>query len=330
MEEETDSPAELASQETSALNHTPGSGVTDDLNFTGDKGKKVSKLSKVPGKLNKFKSKKWLLLLGGLGGGLGVIGLIVLLFILANLLKIPALSTYIVEREFTRINRQFADNADRITEEDLAVAATSDTGPDSLRSQLEEQYQDLDDLTLDKLEDYHPGTVLQNLDQTDDLKITATTNEYGPLLDNIELDGKIYRITPMTGKLANFNPEFSQSQIEQLGDGFAPDFTTALENSMETDGVGSIIRYSVAEGVQQELGVNLIAWTLEDFSGETPSEARVTLDQDAYKTVSESGTNEPVLIWNRTNRQLKLMPHKQPRRTSKIPLLWQPLRLLVA
>jgi hypothetical protein len=278
------SPSELANQEASAPNYTPGSGA-DDLNFTGNNNEKPKKLSKVASKLGNLKKKKWLLM-GGFGGGFGIIGLIVLLFFAASVLKVPALGTYIVQQQFARLSRQFASDADRVTEEELAI----DASDAAVRDGLQAADKDLPDNIWGKLDQSSPSTEIQNLDLENGIKPSYSQN--GQILDGIDINGQELPVEPQTS-LEGFNPEVKQ--IINFGDKAAleNDFVPALEDSLDANVVGPIIRSSVASDIRQQLGIDLEAWTLGSFLGKTPSDAQVAVDQAAFNAESETSTPQP-------------------------------------
>ncbi len=280
------SPTELVDQESAATHYSPSSG-DDNLNYSEGEDKPVSNNRKVGVIKSKHRRR---LLIAGFGGGGGAVLIILLLLLLAGFLKVPGLEAYIVQREFTRINREFADSADEVDEAKLSIDA-SDSGR---LAQLQSAYQSLRDNTWGKLDNYRPSIVMQNLERDSGLKLNydGFTKFGTPILSSVSLDGEEFAVEQQTLK-TKFIPVVKQIIDFKNQVKFANDFAPALENAMDADGVGPIIRSVVANNVRKELGIGLIAWTLGKFQGKTPAEAEEELAQQSYVDETATGTTQP-------------------------------------
>lgn len=98
--------------------------------------------------------------IAGGAGGLGLIVALILIFYLAAMLKIPDLAQNIGNYEFARMSRQFADSAQAVTDESLAVEAGDDASYIGWQETFANATGAVKD-TWSKLDQYRPAKVIQ-------------------------------------------------------------------------------------------------------------------------------------------------------------------------
>jgi hypothetical protein len=238
------------------------------------------------------------LLVGCAGGGGGLIALILLLFLLASSLKIPNLVQNITTYEFARVTRQYSESANRITTEKLAADAMEER---SWTTALKDKYQSLRNNTWGKFDKYRPQQVMKNLSSENNFQLTyRRTGLTGrPQLVGVTLNDETHlaiqssaktRFVPGLNSLIDFKNNVSLSKR------LAP----ALDTALRDKDIGPIIRGSVAKKIRQELGINLVAWTLGKFQGKDAQQARLEEARQKAATIDEkTPPNDAVLSSNK-------------------------------
>lgn len=219
-------------------------------------------------------TKRKVLIIGGITGGAGVGAALVFLFLLASSLAIPDLMQNITTYEFARVTRDYAESERRVTTEKLAIDATDD----ATNSVLVQKYKNATGKVSEqwsKLDKYRPEKVMKNLVSDNNFKITYQRTALGRLqLKNVRLgDGEylpvkrsaLQRFTPGLNSVLEFKDSVALSKT------IAP----SLDAALRSKDIGPIIRGQVAKKIRQELGINLIAWTLGKYKGKTEAQARL-------------------------------------------------------
>jgi len=177
----------------------PGSGGSPYKKKTGN--------NKSIGNKFKLKAKKLVknkLLMFGVGGGSGVIVfLLILLVLLVGSLKLPDVMQEIEGYEFATVTGDFNDSATRITEENLAVDATDESTWKGLKNTYDdggEGSQVVEDSLWDKLSQYNPEAILNNLEESGAIKINFKYTTWGSKQwTGGEIDGEAYTVEDVTG-----------------------------------------------------------------------------------------------------------------------------------
>jgi hypothetical protein len=277
-------------------NQDPEYSSGDDTSFRYTKGDSKSGRFFNRGGKTKTKGllahKKGLLIFGSIAGlGIGVmIWLVIFLF---GALLIPQLAQHIAEYQFVRVTSQFADDAQRVSEEKLALdTIPDDAAGNSALAALKDKYGTLSDQasTLwSSLDAYRPSKVIANLGTNGQgLKLNYTTKGLlgRQVLSSVELDGETYlvksqgltRFIPVLGNIIDWHNDFT----------FSRDFAPALSGALEDDSVGTIVRTAVAAKIRSQLDIGLVAWTagrLADYFGKDPTDARSLVSEDITKVV---------------------------------------------
>ncbi|HUD06382.1 MAG TPA: hypothetical protein VMR34_00695 [Candidatus Saccharimonadales bacterium] len=243
-------------------------------------------------KIKKTGSKKTKLLLIGGGGGGGLMVIAILLIFAASLL-IPGFEQNIIDWQFARVARSFADDSAEITEEKLAIEAASPEEKAALENEIDSQ----SDTTLKEIETYNPQTTENALtDSVSNPDEGLLQLDYSPSgqLNGITQDGQADAITDTAKTPAAFaqqehgaadftgNPSSAQSAFES-------------DLSTNTDGISTVIRGPInVDEILPSLGIELEAWTpqeLADYTKDTPTQAEAELEQDAYKAIDDQAAD---------------------------------------
>lgn len=298
--------SELSNLEQKDDGPEPSSEPNTNFRYTKDDGKSKGLFSrgKKSNKKGLLAHKKGLLILGGVGG-LGVGFMIWLIIFLFGALLIPQLAQHIAEYQFVRVTSQFADNAERVSDEKIALdTIPDDAAGNSFLASLKDKYGTLSNKASSlwsSLEDqYRPSKVISNLG-TDGQGLTLNYSTSGVLrrqvLDSVTLDGEKYFLNPQS-YLTKFIPGLSSIIDFKNGVSFARNFTPALSDALEADSIGTIVRTAVAARIRSQLDIGLVAWTtgrLLAYYGKDPADARAMAGQDVKNDTDKNLTpEEPV------------------------------------
>jgi len=250
---------------------------------------------KLKGGAAKLLKNKLALGLIGSGGGLSLV-VILFLVILLSSLKLPNVMTHIEGYEFARLSRQFAQRASATSEESLAMQAADDGALASLKAKYTSGYTSVRDSTWGKLDKYRPNKVMENLGDTNGLKIKYTASGISgrPLFSAMEIDGVNYAIKPVTGAV-KFVPGLKQLVEFKNQAAFAKVAAPAVKKALMATDTGPIIRGATARLIRREIGVNLIAWNLENFKDKlgkekTPQAALLEETRQTATAVDKAST----------------------------------------
>jgi hypothetical protein len=247
-----------------------------------DKKSMLQKLNPLKG-INGLSSKKWAL--AGVAVPLSVIvALIILAVLFVGSLKIPTLAEHITAYQFARVTSEYADTADSITNEEVAIQASDD----SLYGQLKGQYQNLRDNTWGKLDAYRPGKVIENMEADRNLKFNYEPSGIlgRPKLKGVTLDNTTYLVKDVKGPW-KYIPGVNKVLKLKNEVGFANEFFPQLNAGMQADSVNPLVRGAIENQFREKAGISLIAYINSKFNGETPSEAELTEAREAYNAIDQ-------------------------------------------
>ena len=244
----------------------------------GQKGKLVAKLKKRRNKV----------LIGIVGGSIaGLAAFIIIITGIIGTLLIPQLAQHISEYEFARVTRQFAESAENVTDEKLALdTITSDTMYDNFRAAFITPGSDTDQL-LSSFDKYRPSQAIKNLEVNNGLGLKYSTTGGRQVLDSVVLDGVEHNMVPTNWFTRNV-PVFSEIIKFKNDVSFSKDFVPALDDALRANQVGTIIRSSAAKDIRQKLGIGLVAWYVGKFTGKTPAQARQIEELSKVETIDQS------------------------------------------
>lgn len=237
--------------------------------------------------------KKWLI-----AGGVPAVGILiiigVILFMIASLLKIPNMASYITEYEMASLTREVGAAADRAVQEKLAV----DTADPTLYEQIVSSVKGIRDGWDQKfLKQFSPNSAIRVLRSNNGLELNYKTPTIAEgllgkqTLQSIKLNGKTFEVVPQRGFLRSFIPKMVD--LPYLADqaAFASNFAPSLRGALQENGINPVIRGLVARQLRQELGINLIAWHVGKFVGKNTDEAILEMNKEAYDEIGKSGEN---------------------------------------
>ncbi len=228
------------------------------------------------------RSKKKVLIGGAFAGTFGLVLALVLLLIIASSLKIPNLAQNLQTLEFTRVTRQFAKNADRVTGASLALEATDDGTYAGLKARYANATGKVSD-TWGKLDKYRPSKVVDILGENNGLKFDYKKN--GRQLLGISLDNKEFPVS----KLGATKYVPGLKNIVTFGNNvkYARAFTPALESSLRANEIGPIVRGAVDNSMRKKLGIGLVAWNVGKYLGKNDNAALQELTKDKITIIEE-------------------------------------------
>ena len=232
-------------------------------------------LQKLQGGKAKLLKHKALLGLGGASGVMTVIIIITVIVMLGSL-KLPNVMSHIVGYEFARMSRQFAERASATTDEAFALEAADTGALASLKAKYTSGVSNVRDSTWGKLDKYRPSQVIENMGESNGLKMNYKKTALGrKVLTSSELDGVLYEIKPVTGA-PRFVPGLrTLIKFKNTAD-WAGQFRPALNTAIDANKVAPIIRGASARYLRKVGNINLIAWHLDKFRNtKTPAEAIV-------------------------------------------------------
>jgi len=244
-------------------------------------------------KKGKFKTKlRKKLFIGGAVAGLGgLIGMVVLLLLLASSLKLPDASEAI-NFELIRMSRQLPRFADKNAEESLAAqAAEADEAPNGKFASVKEGWNKLRDNTWGKLDKYRVDKQIENVlgGQDHNLKLQYRTSKLNgrEILTGMNIDGVQYDMAQAT-TLQKWTPVLNDyvKGLNKLD--FAKVAFPALNQAMRASDIGPIMRFRIANQLRQEMGIHLIAWTLQSFENKDAKTARLEEAKQKYKAIQQA------------------------------------------
>jgi hypothetical protein len=245
----------------------------------------------------KGKGKKKLLIAGAFAGA-GIAAGIVILIIVIGALLIPQLAQHITEYEFARVTREYAANAEEVTDEKLAIDAIPDETENSVKDGLFASVKDKIDSVgartstlFSALDDYRPSKVIENLGSDNKgliLTYGKTTLTGRQVLTGVTLDGAEYEVQQQG--YTRFIPALSQIVQFKNDISFSQNFAPAVGTALRTDEIGPIVRSATAKEIRERLDIGLIAWTIGKYTGKNAEQARIQQGQDLDTDVGGQGT----------------------------------------
>ncbi len=268
-----------ATAEQSALDNSADDTVGKGYN--AGKGKKKKSLGNLS-----HGTKNKILIIGGITGSAGVGAALVFLFLLASSLAIPNLMQNITTYEFARVTRDYAKSEARVTTEKLAIDATDDGTFSAIKAKYNSATGKVSD-QWSKLDKYRPSKVMKNLVSEQNFKITYKRTLLGrQQLVGVTLGDKTFLPTKLTAA-QRFTPGLNSILEFKNGVTLSKNVAPALDSALRAQDVGPIIRGSVARSIRQELGINLIAWTLGKYKGKSEAQARLVEAREKAAVIDE-------------------------------------------
>jgi cation transport regulator ChaB len=251
-----------------------------------DDGSRYQKLKGRAGGLlgNKF-------FLGGMVSASAIAAFIILLVVLFGLFKIPNLAQNITAYEFARVSRQFADSADRTSEEALAV----ESADDGTWAALHKQYGDLKDNTWGRLDQYRPSKTVEDLGETNDLQFNFKSSKYTgrQILQSVDIDGTTVEMEQVGG-IAKWVPLLKQIQTVKNESNFVAELQPKIESALDANEAGPLLRLGVAYELREQLGISLKGLTLGLFKNDANDPEKALIDENKDKeSFIDEGATEP-------------------------------------
>ncbi len=249
----------------------------------------ASRLGKVKGLYNKGKDtkrrvrsrargmlkKKWLIGIG-VGGG-GVVVILMLLLLLIAALKIPHLAQNITSYQFVRVTRNMRANTSRLLQVKTAISSATK----SVSDRVEARYSSVGKVrdAYAKLDKFRPQKIINIYKSSGEASLIYGKDKFGrQVLKGFQLNNKTVPIKNL-GIVKRFIPGFQLANNVRFAQEVAPTLTAALKSN----DIGPITRWRIMSAYRKEIGISLIAWKAGEYTGKTPSEARLQQARDDYR-----------------------------------------------
>ncbi|MBC7546984.1 peptidoglycan DD-metalloendopeptidase family protein [Candidatus Saccharibacteria bacterium] len=240
------------------------------FNTQGKDGRGESRREKFKGSAHKLAGNKFFI--GGALAGVGGLGtLIVLALLLVATLSIPNLAANITGYQFAKVSRQYARNAQRITNQSLATKGLNDGAYEALKERVKGTRAGQ---AFKKLDDMRPEKIAANL-KTDG-KISYQFESPSVLnvrqkLQSVTLNGHVYNKQNLGG--TRFIPGLSSILEANNQYNFGKSFGPALSVSLRATEAGTISRTGAANLIRKNLGLKMIAFELGKYIGSKDEKA---------------------------------------------------------
>jgi hypothetical protein len=204
--------------------------------------------------------------------------------------------------QFARVTSEFTDNAERITEEKLAVegevgdSAADATIFDAIQEKFATASASASELWSTMLDHFSANQAIANLKEQNGLDFQYETSGFlkRPVLKTIVLDTTAYDIKeqgftkyiPLLGTMIKAKNDFQ----------FAQNFAPKLAQDMRANDAGMIARSAAASDFREQADIGLVAWTaarLSNFLGKTPAQARVLQEKDLSTDIDAAVKPDP-------------------------------------
>lgn len=277
----------------------------------GRVGKAKRRLDNVRGRVRGMMNKPWFW--GGVGvGGGGLVLVLIFLFIIAGALKLPTVMNSIENYEFASVTREFSHSAQNVTDEDLAVEATSDgvfsqlkdkfntkvvdpakgVYKDNLSDPVKNAYANVRATTWGRMDAYRPSQAIKTLRENNNFELHFRTTVSGrQVFTGATLDNVTYLAKPVTG-IGKWVPGVNRVlETKNNADFIKGDFFPNLNQALKDNDVNVVIRGAVADQVLKESFGSRAGWALVDFKNLDNEDARIKVTQDMYES-TEAGAGE--------------------------------------
>ncbi len=254
-----------------------------------------SKSDALKAKIKKAAKKK--LLIGGvLGGSSVVIILFGLLILVVGSMKLPNIMQDITSYEFATITSDMAQSTIKITEENLSVDATNPSTWQALKDKYTQGYQDIKDSIWGKLDAYNPDTILKNLGESGDLKLTYKITPLGSKQwTGGVLDGKEYSVAEVDG-IGKWIPGIRQILQEKNAAVTRSDLLDAIMQKEEINSLGLITKGRFFLRALEATDGSLSGWLLSKFSNKDGKPMNTTEAQDEASLQTEDASQSAMTV----------------------------------
>ena len=272
----------LGNKEASVAGTEDDNGQADSEFGYHDEGKSHKLTSKLKKKRNKYA-------IGLVGGGLlGMAAIIAVIVSIIGTLLIPQLAQHIAEYEFARVTRQFAESAEEVTDEKMAMDGLTNSAYTSLRDKLDVTPGSLTDKLIATMDKFSTANAIKKLEVNNGFNLTyATDNSGRSVLKSMTLDGVEYSIKEQS-LLTKYIPYIGTIIDFKNGVSFAKDAAPALRQALRLNDAGALIRSSAVKDIREELGINLAAFKIGEFLGKDPAQARLGEEKAKVNAIDQS------------------------------------------
>ncbi len=245
--------------------------------------KKVRKAFKTAKRVRFFYNYKMIFILAVVAG-------ILFLLILVGALKLPDVMEGIESYEFASVAKQFFDDSARVTDEDLAVSATSDNN--GVFDQLKEKYGNLRDNMFEKVLGDAPDRVINNMGDGSGLELRFRTSKLTGrrIFTGGSINGVAYEVDAPSG-IGRWTPgvkTFLKFRSQQKF--YSSGFLDAVMEQMKSDDIAPIVRGIVFLKLLYSIGGSLSGWLLNRFLGDSPSKDDIQAIREQYQA-GQAGAN---------------------------------------
>ena len=270
---------ELAASEKS---QTSGSGLFNPGSTKfGSKKKRLKDLVKVL-------AKKKTVIGGAVGAPIAVTALIVLVLV-GGALKLPNVMSQIEAYEFANVTTDFAQSTEKVTEENLAIDATTSSTYSELENSFTSGLTDIKNSLWSKLEAFSPGDVIQNLNESGGFQLNYKTNIFGGKrwVGGV-LDGKEYTVTDVEG-VGKWVPGLRNVLQSRNAAVTRDQLISDVMDKEEVDSLGTIAKGKIFLNLLDATDGSLGGWILNKFAGKNGQETdQQALDEASLQTEEAS------------------------------------------
>jgi hypothetical protein len=276
---------ELAASEKS---QTSGSGLFNPGSTKfGSKKKRLKDLVKVL-------AKKKTVIGGAVGAPIAVTALLILI-LAAGALKLPNVMSEIEAYQFANLTTDFAQSSEKVTEENLAIDATTSSTYTELQDNFTSGLTNTSDSLWSKMTLFSPGEAIQNLGESGGFQLNYKYNAFGgkQWIGGV-LDGKEYTVADVGG-IGQWVPglrDVLQSRNAAITRG---QLISDIMGREEVSSLGVIAKGKIFLNLLDATDGSLAGWALNKFTGENGQQMtdQQAVDEATIQTEqsSEQGAN---------------------------------------
>ena len=207
------------------------------------------------------------LVIGGAVGSPILVAALVILVLVAGSLKLPNVMSQIEAYQFANLTTDFAQSSEKVTEENLAIDATTSSTYSELENSFTGSLTDIKNSLWSKLEAFSPGDAIKNLGESGDFQLNYKTNVFGgkKWVGGV-LDGKEYTVADVEG-IGKWVPglrDILQSRNAAVTRG---QLISDIMDREEISSLGVIAKGRIFLNLLNATDGSLAGWTLEKFTG---------------------------------------------------------------
>ncbi len=266
----------------SSAKENNGGSKSGGLFSPGTEGK--SGLGKLASKLKGKASSNKVLLFGVGGGGLFFVAIIILMVMMLGNFKIVQFAEHVAAYQFARSTNQMTKNTSKINEAKIAIDSADDTRYSRMKEKVTATGAKSSEL-WSKLDKYRPNKIISNFGGDGTLQFDYGEPKYGrQRLRGITIQDRTILVqnNPVKDRLI---PGYKFSKNIKYAQNVAP----YINDAMKTNNIGPLTRARVSREIRQKLGISLTAWVIGKYTGKTPEQAKVAVQEESTSKARGEG-----------------------------------------